>query len=169
MLNAAIWLGAAVFYLLGAGPAAYSDDVRQLLGPRNYPFFSRAFAFAVADRFFYLQWVCSAVAALHLLAGWLYLGRLPGRFWVWLLAGLIMLNAANGALLQPRLKAWHQTQHSAQVRPEQRENAAQKNRSWQTVSTLSNLVSVAGLALYAWRMNTASDGSRFVSAGKFRG
>src|SRR6266496_2641930 len=44
ILNAGVWLGAAIFFTFGAGPALFSQETQNLLGPKNYPYFSGAIA-----------------------------------------------------------------------------------------------------------------------------
>jgi hypothetical protein len=40
--NAAVWLGAAIFYTVCAGPAVVSSDMPALLGLKYFPYFSGA-------------------------------------------------------------------------------------------------------------------------------
>src|SRR4030095_2945285 len=89
VLNAAIWLGAVVFYTFGAVPGLTCQAAQALLGPRNFGYFSVAMADLVTTRLFHLQLVCAVVAVLHLMAEWLYLGKVPQRLWRGVLTGVI--------------------------------------------------------------------------------
>jgi hypothetical protein len=103
-----------------------------------------------------------------LLAVWLYLGKVPERFWRALLAGLIGLNLLTGLCLQPKLKEMHTLSYAVNARPERRELARRSFHAWQAAWRVANWLSVAGLALYLWRSANPPDPTRFVSAAKFR-
>ncbi len=168
VLNAAVWLGAAVFVTFGAGPAASSAQMQDLLGPKNYPYFSGAISFIYSERFFYLQMVCGGLAILHLFAEWLYFGKIPRRFWLGLLSSLIALNLISGLLLQPRLKQLHNLRHAVNAPAERQQNAAQAFETWQYGDSMVDVLVVAGLAIYLWRVVNPPDAARFISAVKFR-
>jgi hypothetical protein len=165
LLNAAVWFGAAVGFTFCVNPAASSAGMNELLGAKNYPFFSVAIAQLFAARYCYLCLVCGGLAVLHLLAEWLYFGRYPRRFWLGLLAGLLAIGLFQCCWLQPRLADLNRRQFG---RPELRQTAARSFRMWHHVSTALNLVMVSGLALYFWRVANPPDPARFVSAAKFR-
>jgi len=106
LMNAAVWFGAAVFWLLGAGPSARSGDMLALLGAKNFPYYSITIAEILNARYFNLHFVCAAIALLHLAAEWLYIGNAPRRPWLALLASLVIarpdpiqLDRAQGAPL----------------------------------------------------------------------
>jgi len=84
-----------------------------------------------------------------------------------LLLGILALSLAGGFLLQPRLKALHRIKYSQQSTPEERNEAVGLFRSWHKASQIINLVMLAGLGAFAWRVSMVPNGSRF-SAGKFR-
>jgi hypothetical protein len=52
LLNLSIWFGAGIYFTVSAGPAAFSQDMKDLLGPTNYPYFSGAIAQLMIGRFF---------------------------------------------------------------------------------------------------------------------
>jgi hypothetical protein len=167
ILNAAVWFGAAIFFTFGAGLAPFSPEMEYLLGSNNFPYFSGAIAQILVARYFRLQLVCGAVAIVHLLAEWLYLGKYPRRFQMALLAGLCSAALIGGYWLQPRLKALHATKYGVNTRPEIREAADRSFRAWHGVSQVVNLLLVGGLAAYLWRAANPSDPTRFVSSVKF--
>lgn len=166
-MNAALWFGAAVFFTFGASPAAVSPQVQSLLGQNNYPFFSVAIGQVMAMRYFHWHLVCSLVALLHLMAEWLYFGKYPRRIWLGLVLGLCLIGVIQAYGLQPRLQQLHRLQFS-RARPELRHAAGRSFRAWHTVSTVLDLLMVAGLAVYVWRVANPSNPMRFVSASKFR-
>ncbi len=164
LLNAAVWFGAAVFFTVSAGPVAFSQEMKDLLGSKNYPYYSAAISQILVGRYYYLQFACGLLALLHLLAEWLYFGKSPARIRFALLIGLVSLSLLGGAWLQPKLK--HLTQQY--TRPEAREAADRSFRTWHNASQMVNWLTVAGLAVYLWRVANPRETTRFVSATKFR-
>ena len=167
ILNAAVWFGTAIFFTFGTGLVPFSQEMRDLLGPSNFPFFSGAIAQILIARYFHFQVGCAIIAALHLIAEWLYLGKYPQKLQAGLLIGLASAALIGGYWVQPRLKALHATKYSVNTRPEIREAAARSFKAWHGVSQVVNLLMVSGLAVYLWRAANPSDHTRFVSAVKF--
>jgi hypothetical protein len=168
ILNAALWFGAAVFFTFWSGRVPFSREMETLLGPHNYPYFSGAIAQILIARYFQLQFICSIVAVVHLLAECLYHGRLPQNTRLGLLLGLCLAVLAGGAWLQPKLQKLHAVKYAVNQRPEVRESASRSFKAWHGVSMGLNLLVVTGLAVYLWRVSNPSDETRFVSAVKFR-
>jgi hypothetical protein len=166
LLNAAVWFGAAIFFVIGAEPAAHSRDMQALLGARNYPYYSVAIGQLLATSYFHLFLACSLVALLHLAAEWLYFGKQPQRIWLGLVLGLCLAGVAQLGVIQPRLRAAHRLQYT---RPDLREAAGRSFRVWHEVSQTVHVLLIGGLAVYLWRVGNPSDPTRFVSATKFRG
>jgi hypothetical protein len=168
ILIISVWLGAAVFSFVGAGSAVRSAESERLLGARNHPYYSGALNNLIEQRLFYFASVCSAAALVHLAAVWLYLGRVPHKGWLALLAALALLNLALGLGVQPRLNQWHLTAHAVNVPPQVRERALESKARWSQVNTTLSLALIAGLTVYLWRAANQSDAPRFVSSVKFR-
>lgn len=167
LLNAAVWFGAALCYSLIVGPALHSKQMAVLLTAANFLYYSDAIAQVVASRCLQLQVVCAFLALAHVLAEWLYLGKVPQRFWRWLLFALVAANLAC-LLLQPRLQEWHQDSFRLRTPPEARKAAARKFSAWQIAADVVNILVVGGLGVYLWRMANPLDQTRFLSASKFR-
>ena len=173
LVNAAIWLGAAVFFTFAAAPAFFSGEVK-LLG--LHPFWPGAMAQLVLARFFNLQYICGLVAIAHLLVEWSYLGRPLQRLTLGLLLSLLLLGGIGGLWLQPRLKQLHLIRYSMNERykavsiPDaDRLEATQSFRTLHGVSQVLNLFTFAGVVFYFWRVSHPTDNLRFVSAsGNFR-
>ncbi len=163
LLNAAVWIGAAVFFTFGAGPAVFSEDMKTLLGPRNYPYFSGAIAQVLIARLFALQLICGAIAALHLFAEWLYLGRPMRGFTGYLLVGLLVLGLVGDLGMQPKIKRLHTTKYAVNAAPQTRAAAARSLAIWHGVAQGINLIMLGGLVVYLWRVANPSDAPRFVS------
>jgi Domain of unknown function (DUF4149) len=167
VLNAAVWFGSAIFFTFGVGFAPFSPAMRALLGANNFPYFSGAIAQILIARYFHFHLVCAAVAVVHLLAEWLYLGKSLRRFQTVLLAALCALVLLGGYWLQPKLKGLHAIKYGVSNRTEVREAAARSFRAWHGVSQVLNLLAVGGLGLYLWRVANPSDPTRLLSAAKF--
>lgn len=167
ILNAAVWFGTAIFFSFGVGLAPFSHEMKSLLGPNNYPYFSGAIAQILIARYFQFQVACAFVAVLHLLAVWLYLGKRPHKFQAGLLVGLFAVSLLGGYWLQPKMKTLHATKYAVNNRPEVRLAADRSFRAWHGVSQVVNLLVMAGLTIYLWRSANPSDPTRFVSAAKF--
>lgn len=168
ILNAAVWFGGAIFFTFGIGRASFSPEMKVLLGPNNYPYFSGAIAQILIARYFELQAICSVVACLHLLAEWLYLGRQPEKFRLSLLAVLCAAAFLGGLWLQPKMKALHAIKYGTNNKPEVREAAGRSFRAWHATSMAVNLLLVLGVGVYLWRVANTTEPTRLVTSLKFR-
>lgn len=160
IVNAAVWLGAAVLFTFGAGPAVFSEDMSALLGPANFPYFSGAIAQVLIARFFKLQLICVGLALAHLFVEWLYLGRLPGRLTGGLLALVLALGLVADFGFQPRIKQLHAAKYAVNAPVESREAAARSLRVWHGTAQGFNLLLLVGLTAYLWRVANPTDPSR---------
>jgi hypothetical protein len=167
VLNAAVWFGAAVCFTFAGVPGIASREMQTLLGT-NYPYYSEAIGHIISARFFRVQLFCALIAVLYLTGEWLYLGKYPRRLWLGLLLGLCSVCLINGFWLQPKLNELHVLRYGLKTPPPQRQVAADAFMAWHNVSVVLNLISVAGLGIYFWRMVNPPDPTRFMSAVKFR-
>jgi hypothetical protein len=165
LINAAAWFGAALFLVLGVDPATASSEMLDLLGAKNFPYFSIAINQVITAR--YLHWYIffSFVALLHMGADWLYLGKYPSRARLGLVAALVLAGLVQNYWLQPNLRSWQRLRYAQTPRSQ----AAERNFVYgERASKALNLLVLAGLAVYVWRVGCPSDPTRFVSAAKFR-
>jgi hypothetical protein len=169
LLNAAVWLGSAIFFALGVAPGIFSQDMQTVLGDKNYPYFSGKIAQIVIARYFYFQTVCGIIALLHLLAERLYLGRPARALALGLVTAMIAAGLLGGVWLQPKMKELHEIKYHGAT-PALREAAANSFRQWHAASQVVNLLMLFGLAAYLWRAAHPIDPTRFLSAStpKFR-
>jgi hypothetical protein len=168
LLNAAVWLGVAAFFLFfafGPAPALASTEMQELLSARNFPYFSVAIEQLLARRFLHWYLACSLVALLHLVAEWLYQGRYPQRMWLALVLALCLGGLVQTFVVQPQLKQLHRLHFP---RPDLSEAAYRSFQAWHKVSTALELLLVGGLLVYLWRVANPPDSTRFLNAGKFR-
>ena len=173
MLNAAIWLGAAVFLAAGALPSVFDAEIK---ATGIHPFYQGAIAQMVIGRFFHLQIICSILALAHLFTEWIYLGRPMHRFTLGLLTGLLLCGLVGSLWLRPKMKELHLTKYSlgadykvAPIPMDRRVAADQSFATLHRVTRIMHLVALAGLAIYFWRVIHPPDNLRFVSTAKFRG
>lgn len=172
ILNAAIWLGAGVFFTFAAQRTFFSDEIK---ATGLHPFWPGTIAQMFVVRYFQLQCVCAVVALAHLLAEWVYLGRALHRLTLGLLIGLFLVGMTGGLWLQPKMKELHLTKYSMGPdykpvpMPDARRIQASKSFGrWHAVSSIVNLIVLGGLTIYLWRVTHPSDNLRFVGAPKFR-
>jgi hypothetical protein len=174
VLNAAVWLGAAVFFTFAAAPAFFSGDVEKL---GLHVFWRGAIAQIVLARYFKLQFLCGLIAGAHLLTEWFYFGRRLQRGTLWLLVGMMAVGLAGGAWIQPKLKRLNLVRYSMSeaykpltIPAPERAAAEQSFRFWHRISQLMNLAAMGALGVYFWRMVHPPDDLRFVNTpSKFRG
>ncbi len=139
--------------------------MKDLIGARNYPYFSVAIYQILAVRYFHLFIVCSLLAVAHLAAEWLYLGKYPKRLWLGLILALTLFGLVQNYWLQPQLRSWNYLRFAQ--RPTS-EPAGRAFRAWNAVSESGNVLVLLCLTVYLWRVANPSDPARFVSATKFR-
>ncbi len=155
--NAAMWFGASIFFTFSVGPAFFSDEMIALL-TRPY---AGAAAQIVIERYFLFHELCGAVALVHLVAEWLYMGKPLQRLTLWLLLGILALGLVGGHILQPRLRALHRTIYGPGSTPQQIDQAKQSFKLWHAASQALNLVVLGGVAVYLWRATTPGSGYRY--------
>lgn len=172
ILNAAIWLGAAVFFTVAAQRTFFSGEIKST---GLHPFWPGVMAQLFVARYFQLQCLCGLVALAHLLAEWVYLGRALHRFTLGLLLGLFFVGLTGGLWLQPKMKDLHLTKYSmgpdykpVPMTDARRIQAAKSFGRWHAASQIVNLIALGGLIIYLWRVTHPPDDLRFVGAPKFR-
>lgn len=164
ILNAALWLGAAVFCSTTLLVAMNSREAVALLGTRYFDQVSSGLLQIIFTRLYYLQIICAVVAWAHLAAEWMYLGRLPRRFWLGLLSLLFVVSLVGGLWLCPKLATVHRAWYAAPSPAA----APHDFRVWNGVFQAVNLLMIGGIGGYFWRITHPQDEPRFVVPSKFR-
>ena len=167
-MNAAVWLGAAFFFMAGVAPGIFSPDLKTHVGEVWLGFIAQR----VIERYFVLQYFCSIIALVHMFAEWLYLGKPLHRLTTSILVGLALIAFAGGLWVTPHLKLLHEVKYGygrgTTSTLTERQQAGKKFRTlhgmWRTLDVLA----LCGLAIYVWRVTTPGNGTRFVPANKFR-
>jgi hypothetical protein len=168
IFNASVWFGAAVLFICALHPVPFSDDMKQLLGSRNYPYFSEAIAQLLTARYYPLQLVCAFVAWLHLLAERLYLGKTPSTLRLGLLTGLFAISLAGATFIHPKLKEANTIRYGVNTSAQARQAAAERFIFWQRIFQMTNVLALGGIAVYLWRVANSPEPARFTSSSKFR-
>lgn len=170
--NAAIWLGAAIFFTFGVAPVFFSVELKGLL---HGPFWPGVIAQMALERYFYLQYLCGAVAVAHLLAEWVVLGRALQKLTITVLLVLLTCGFLGGLWLQPKLKHLYLVKSGSNeqyqrvaIPPAEMRQAEKSFRTWHGISMSVNLLLMGGLVVYFWRVVRPNETTRFVSATKFR-
>jgi len=167
LFNAALWFGAAIFFTLSIDPFSSSEEIRELLGAKNSPYFSIAIGQLLTARYLRAFLACSIVSLVHLAAEWLYLGKYPQRRWLVLVLLLWLGGMAEVYWLQPKLRQLHRLQFT-RAEQRERERASRSYRVWREISQAINIVLLTGIGGYLWRVGNPPDATRFLSATKFR-
>jgi hypothetical protein len=172
-MNAAIWLGGSIFFTFAVAPAFFSGEIKVLESQgRLHPFYPGAIAQLVLHRYFFLSCVCGSLAMAHQLAEWVYLGRALNRLTLGVLAGLLVIGGLGGLWLQPKLKQLHlvkygmtaqYTRTAVPASDAQRLRAGKSFRVWHGVAQSINLLGLAGLVFYFWRVAHPSDHLRVLA------
>jgi hypothetical protein len=172
ILNASIWLGAAVFFTFAAQRTFFSDEIK---ATGLHSFWPGVMAQLFIARYFQLQCICGVVALAHLLAEWVYLGRALHRFTLGLVLGLFLVGMTGSLWLQPKMKELHLIKYSmgpdykpVPMADALRIQAAMSFKRWHAASSIVNLIALGSLIFYLWRVTHPSDNLRFVGAPKFR-
>jgi hypothetical protein len=163
ILNAAVWCGSAIFMVAGL-PAIFSAKLKELLTVPGTGFAAEA----LVARFFQVQYVCGMIALAHLAAEWLYAGRPARRLNLGLVMGLLWVGIIGGVWLQPKMTELHRIKYFGRTSQE-REQAGKTFGMWHGISEGVNLLVIAGLVVYLWRVSNPDDPLRFANFNKIRG
>jgi hypothetical protein len=168
-VNAAIWLGAAIAFTFVAIPAVFSHEMKQLFQPDVESIYGRI-AMVLFGRFFVLQYVCGLIAAVHALAGAVYLSRPLRSLTNYALLGLMGVALISGFWLQPKIRHLHGEKYDPRTTAVQKEDVIRSHKVYHGLSQVLNLVALAGLTVYFWRVSHQNDPARIAAfSHKFRG
>jgi hypothetical protein len=164
VLNASVWLGAVIFFTLGAAPALFSNEMLSFL-PRAY---AGAAALVVVKRYLILQQVCAMIALAHMFGEWLYTGKPLHRLSLGMLCGLLGLALVSGFWLQPKMRYLHVIMYAPGPSQEQKEQAGKTFRLLHGAAQVPNVLILCGLLVYLWQITNPANAPRFYSLNKFR-
>jgi hypothetical protein len=170
-MNAAVWFGGSLFFALAVAPTFFTPEMQRLFGKAYVGIIAQT----VLERYFLLQYWCSAIAILHQLAEWVYLGRVLPRLTLYILAGVMAFGLVGGLWFQPKLKRLNAIKYSAEYyrreiySPAAQAQAKKSFAFWHWVSLSVNGLALAGLGYYTWRVMNPPETTRYIAPVKFRG
>lgn len=164
VLNAAVWVGAAIFFTVAVGPAFFSAEMHSFLPPA---YAGRA-AEVMITRYFLLQNWCAGVALLHVLLEYVYSGRLAEKSTVALIGTFLGISLIGGFWLEPKLHELQVIKYSPHTSPAQKAEAAATFGALHGVSQGVNLLVIVGLLCYFWRITRPLAADRFPILEKFK-
>jgi uncharacterized protein DUF4149 len=166
-MNAAVWLGAALFFTFGAEPACFSAEMRALVRIPADTFHPGAIAGVIMSHYYNLTLACGVIALIHLLTEWLYMGRPRRKFSLGLVAGLFILTLIGRNAIQPSLVRLNNTHYNPKAQPAERESAGKSFRILRSFGIALNIITIGGLILYVSRVSSSSESLRFVRPVQF--
>lgn len=161
--NAAIWLGAAVFFTFALTTGVFSDEMKRVFGG----YYTGVVAQMFVGRYFVVHVVCAIIALVHFFGDIIYAGRPFRRLTFGLLILVLSLGLLGGYVFTPKLKNLHQVKYRGT--PEQQESARQQFTRLHVTSRITDVISLIAIIIYTWQVTNPSVQTRFVSAQKFRG
>ncbi len=159
LFNAAVWLGATVFFTFAAGPTFFGPEVSAFLPA---PYRARVAELVIA-RLFTLQQVCGGVAVTLLVLECVRAGRWVRRWHLGLAGALLGLSLLAGNALAPHMHRLQQVRYAPESSEADRAAATAAFRRWHGFSQAMNLLVLAGLAVHLWAVSRPPETSRLGS------
>jgi hypothetical protein len=163
VFNAAIWLGAGIFFTFGVAPGIFSEEMKRVFGH----YYTGIIGQNLIGRYFALNLICCGIALLHFFAEIIYTGKPFRRFTFGLLLGILSVGLLGAYVFAPKMKAVHHAKYLGDLA--ERPKAEQQFSRLHAVSSIGNIISLIALVIYTWQVTNPPDYTRFVSAQKFRG
>jgi hypothetical protein len=164
LLNAAVWLGAMIFFTAVVGPTFFSAEVKGLLGVP----YAGALAQIMVGRYLVLQEWCAGIALVHLLADWLYYNRLSSKASLWILLGCLGMSLLAERELAPKMKELHLIKYAVQTNAEQKAAASRSFSILHATSQVTNLLMLGGVLFYYWRLSNGNQGGKSSAGARYR-
>lgn len=161
--NAAIWLGAGVFFTLVVQTGVFSAEMKRVF-PGEYTGFIGQ---VLIGRYFTFHLVCNLIAIGHFFSEMVYMGKPFRRFTFGLLIGVLALGLLGAYVFAPKMRELHHVKYRGPVT--QRPAVEQQFSRLHAVSSTGNLLTLIALVVYTWKVTNPSDPMRFVGTSKFRG
>ena len=160
-LNAAVWLGGAVFFTFFAGPVFFDPALEAVL-PKPEDGVAARF---LINRFTAFQLSCACIALITMALGWRLEGGKFPRAQGLLLGGILLLIVMGMMILAPKLNALHELKYAyyfdVQATKAQSEAAGKAFGSLHGLSQVCNLVVLLGLVaqfILIWKAATLRKG-----------
>ena len=165
LLNAAVWLGGMVFFTAVVGPTLFfSPEIQALISKPRVG----AVAQVLVEQYMIGQQWCAGIALVHLMAEWLYFGRLNSKASLWILLGCLGVSLIGTHLLAPRMKELHLRKYAVQTTDEQKAAATRSFGILHGTSQVTNLLALCGVLFYYWRLSYGNVSGKTGSGARFR-
>jgi len=153
-----------VFFTFVVGPTFFSAEFKALLTiPRT-----GAAAQIMAGHYLLLQQWCAAIALAHLILEWLYTGKLFPKTSLIILVACLGIAVAGSRLLAPRMQQLHLIKYAVQTSAQQKAEAARSFGILHGAAQVTNLLALAGVLFYYWRLSNVNQGGRTGAGTRFR-
>jgi hypothetical protein len=166
IINAAVWLGSAVFVTVGL-PVVFSKEVGAFVPHPQVGIVAET----ILARFTVVQYCCVGIALVHLFAEHLLAGRKLAKKTLILLVAVASFSLVSGLWLQPKMRHLHYEKYWGTV-PSARKEADQTFGRFHGASQAANLLVIATLVIYVWTVNGPQNGNgttpRFSALSKIR-
>jgi hypothetical protein len=166
LLNAAVWLGAMLFFTAVIGPGLFGPEVKQLVGHAEW--IPGAIAQILVVRYMILQQWCAGIALAHLVFDWLYTGKLFAKSSLIIIVLCLGVSLGGVRLLAPQMQQLHMMKYSSQTTPAQKELAARNFRILHATSQITNLLALCGVLFYYSRLSVGPQGARSGASARYR-
>ena len=153
-----------IFFTAVVGPAFFSPEMKALV---TVPRAGAAAQIVLANYMVLQQW-CAGIALVHLMAEWLYFGRLNSKASLWILLFCLAVALAGGKLLLPQMKDLHLRKYAMQTSDEQKRAADRSFKILHATSQATNLLALAGVLFYYWRLSNGNQGGKSSVGARFR-
>lgn len=157
ILNAAVWLGATVFFTVGAAPAIFSEAMASFLPA---PYRARV-AELVIGRLIVVQQVCGLVALGLLVVDFIRAGRVTRRVALGVVSGLFVASLLAGFVFAPQMHSLQQVRYSARSTPAERAGAERTFGVLHGLSQALNVFVLAGLVFHLWQVTRLPEAPRW--------
>lgn len=173
LLNAAVWLGAVLFFTFAVGPAFFGASMLDIFGGEESPgsrYYAGLAAMVVLKRYFIWLYVCGGIAVLHAVIESAYHGQPLKQMKTVLAVVLLAMSLVGGAMIQPKLRDLQGTKYDARATPVQREAASRSFAVWHGISQAINLLMALGVLFYFWKTTAPPAAApRIANPFQFRG
>tara|TARA_B100001971_G_scaffold22967_1_gene17927 strand:- start:96 stop:641 length:546 start_codon:yes stop_codon:yes gene_type:complete len=156
-LNAAIWLGGAVFFTFIAGPAFFSPDLEPILPKPENGIAARY----LIGKFAAFQIACASIAIISLAIGWRWNANHNQKPHALLLIGIILLIVTGILLLTPKMDTAHHLKYAdyfgLQATTEKKDAASRTFGQLHGLSQVGNLLVLISLLvnfILCWKTAT---------------
>jgi hypothetical protein len=165
LLNAAVWLGGMVFFTVVVGPTLfYNPEIQSLVSRMRIG----AIAQVLIEQYMIGQQWCAGIALVHLMAEWLYFGRLNSKISLWILLGCLTISMLGAHVMVPEMKALHLRMYAPQKNAEEQAAAKRSFGILHGTSQVTNLLALCGVLFYYWRLSYGNQGGKTGSGARFR-